>query len=362
MIEGSVWHEAAAQENGRNCYKISPSWQQAKIHTEEKSPFMAVARTTGEETGHQYAPGETGLRSSEMTFIRTLQQCPGLISEAKFSVSSPAAEDIVPKYCFQLQKTRRPPSSWMSLLQINDSRSVGVNDDNLDIARQYGGIKKNMGLEVTKQKLNQDIDRTRYTHAAGKLKLQLDISKDKKDNRFHDGLGDLFDFAFLEAAVCNKLRYRVDEAEEDRGQSKDDEDRLEDEDEDLRAGTKNQHGISYANSEEEIGRMITAGSQTRTRLKCLNSASPLLPLLRDMSVYPFLSLGPSRRDIPSADHAFAVEINQFWERESNMESELPLQAHLARGFVLKSRKDETLKDNGLEEFEKSNHDIWFACV
>ncbi|KAJ3846812.1 hypothetical protein EV368DRAFT_69619 [Lentinula lateritia] len=359
MIEGSVWYEAAAQENGRNCYKISPSWQQAKIHTEEKSPFMAVARTTGEETGHQYAPGETGLRSSEMTLSCSFPRgwnhelsfnrflafglYKGLISEAKFSVSSPAAEDIVPKFA-------EDPSPSVVLDGWNRSMIVPP--------------KATSPIEgkVTKRKLNQDIDRTRYTHAAGKLKLQLDMSKDKKDNRFHDGLGDLFDFAFLEAAVCNKLRYRVDEAEEDRGQSKDDEDRLEDEDEDLRAGTKNQHGISYANSEEEIGRMITAGSQTRTRLKCLNSASPLLPLLRDMSVYPFLSLGPSGRDIPSADHAFAVEINQFWERESNMESELPLQAHLARGFVLKSRKDETLKDNGLEEFEKSNHDIWFACV
>ncbi|KAF8825181.1 hypothetical protein HHX47_DHR7000432 [Lentinula edodes] len=57
----------------------------------------------------------------------------------------------------------------------------------------------------------------------------------------------------LKRPFVNKLRYRVDEAEEDRGQSKDDEDGLEveDEDEDLRAGTKNQHGISYANSKEE---------------------------------------------------------------------------------------------------------------
>ncbi|KAJ3893277.1 hypothetical protein GG344DRAFT_75159 [Lentinula edodes] len=232
----------------------------------------------------------------------------GPISEANFSVWSQPWKMSFQN--FKLQKTRRPSSPWMvgpdpwlfhrklqhqskvwmsvdvqevistvldnlshisgwicillrndrfvtylkSLLQINDSRSVGVNVivgffwdiDALTvwISLANGGIEKNTGL-------HQHIDSTHYTHAAGKEKLKLNISNDKKAKRFHDGLDDLFDFAFLEAT--NKLRYRVDEAEEDRGQSKDDEDALEveDEDEDLRAGTKNQHGISYANSKEE---------------------------------------------------------------------------------------------------------------
>lgn len=85
----------------------------------------------------------------------------------------------------------------------------------------------------------------------------------------------------------------MDEAEEDRGQSKDDEDGLEveDEDEDLRAGTKNQHGISYANSKEDsedewdgIWRPEpTGGMSDEDTSQCLNSASPLLPLVHSCS-------------------------------------------------------------------------------
>ncbi|KAJ4500799.1 hypothetical protein C8R41DRAFT_862921 [Lentinula lateritia] len=179
----------------------------------------------------------------------------GPISEANFSVSSPTVEDVISKYCFQfkLQKTRRPSSPWMvgpdpwlfhrklqHQSKINDSRSVGVNVivgffwdiDALAvwISLADGGIEKNTG----EKKNSNSIFRTT-----------------KRPNGFMTGWNDLFDFAFLEAT--NKLRYRVDEAEEDRGQSKDDEDGLEveDEDEDLRAGTKNQHGISYANSKED---------------------------------------------------------------------------------------------------------------
>ncbi|KAJ4494891.1 hypothetical protein C8J55DRAFT_554501 [Lentinula edodes] len=169
------------------------------------------------------------------------------ISEAKFSVSSPAAEDVVSKFA-------EDPSPSLAL------------DDS---SRSW-----NRSMIVPQR------ESKRISNVTGDKASPRNQSCTKKDKRFHNELGGLSDFAFLGAAVCNKLRCRADEAEEDRGQSKDDEDRLEDEDEDLRAGTKNQHGISYANSEEELTRDecdgighpepsggITAGSQTRTRLK-----------------------------------------------------------------------------------------------